>query len=76
MWRSEDWNNPFIKDPDYIPTVTDLQGTKNLMHNTFEAGADAMQLEFLKLMDNEQLVPKRVADDIKIYMGIEYDTSR
>jgi len=43
MWRPREvWNNPYKKDPNYVPLVMDVQGTRNLMHNAFEAGADAM----------------------------------
>lgn len=42
MWRPEDWSNPYIKDNDHIAVITDLQGTRNLMHNAYEAGSDAM----------------------------------
>ncbi len=43
-WRPEGFENPYPNDPNIIPTVTttNLQGTKNLMHNAYEAGADAM----------------------------------
>ena len=40
------------------------------MYVGWEEGADAMQVAFLKLISDERLVPKRVADDIKIYMGV------
>ncbi len=44
-WRPEEgWENPYQNDPNIIPTVTttNLQGTKNLMHNAYEVGADAI----------------------------------
>ncbi len=49
MWRpKEGWNNPYNIIVGYIPTVSDIQGTRNLMHNAYESGADAMYIALIK----------------------------
>ena len=71
MYRPKNWDNPYAPTYHCICLETDEEYDRpHPDFNTFEAGADAMLEGILKLIENEQLVPKRVADDIKIYMGL------
>ena len=64
-WRPKDWENPY--------DITDTWNVKRTtvdQHKAYEAGADAMQQEMLALIENPNLVPQKVAEDIKLYMGL------
>lgn len=78
-YRPDDWyeeTKPLLANQGIIPPQTEYPIVISsefewevLKRNCFEAGADAMLGEVLKLVDNPKLVPKRVADDIKLFMG-------
>jgi len=62
MYRLEGWKNPCYNQSKERPA--------SATYSAFEAGADAMLGGILRLLDNEQLVPPRVAEDIKLFMEI------
>jgi len=76
MWRSTDWpkcpcdgcDSRVVDEYGYFCDMTCQERTHWLCR---EEGADAMLKTFLKLIRIEALVPKRVADDIVLYLGEE-----
>ena len=62
MYRPGNWDIM-----DYCSVEEQMESPLLAMH-FFEAGADAMLREMLGLI--EKIAPKRIADDVKIYMGI------
>lgn len=71
MWRPKNWNNPYIEDLAVTPVVTDIQGTKNLMHNAYEAGATDM-LKALEKGADDRTTWFRRADSGDLSIHIAY----
>ena len=67
-WRPKrGWGNPHT---DHWGKDMNLrENCETNQHFAYEAGADAMLESFLHLLENEHLCPRRVADDIKLFLG-------
>jgi len=66
-WRLDSWKNPYSKIEKSLGT--EVTWSEYPDFDIYEAGADAMLESFLILISNERLCPRRVANDIKLFIG-------